>query len=95
MQEGLCSIFRLERIRLKSVEASVDVNGINEISGEWYYMLCHSVYGLRTCALRLTDWSEKGSGAHSGELRGHRTPRDPHNIGSVSECRCTLPATDL
>jgi UDP-glucose 4-epimerase len=32
-----------------------DVNGINKISGEFYHLLYHSVYGIRTCSLRLTN----------------------------------------
>jgi UDP-glucose 4-epimerase len=32
-----------------------DVNGINKISGEFYHLLYHSVYGVRTCSLRLTN----------------------------------------
>jgi UDP-glucose 4-epimerase len=33
----------------------VDVNGINKMAGESYHLLYHRVYGLRTCALRLTN----------------------------------------
>ncbi len=33
----------------------VDVNGINKMAGEWYHILYHNVYGLRACALRLTN----------------------------------------
>ena len=32
-----------------------DVNGINKMAGEWYHILYNSVYGLRACALRLTN----------------------------------------
>jgi UDP-glucose 4-epimerase len=32
-----------------------DVNGINKMAGEWYHILYHRVYGMRTCALRLTN----------------------------------------
>ena len=32
-----------------------DVNGINKMAGEWYHILYHNVYGLRTSALRLTN----------------------------------------
>jgi UDP-glucose 4-epimerase len=32
-----------------------DVNGINKMAGEWYHILYHRVYGLRTCSLRLTN----------------------------------------
>lgn len=33
----------------------VDVNGINKVAGEWYHILYHNVYGIRACALRLTN----------------------------------------
>lgn len=33
----------------------VDVNGIHKMAGEWYHLLYHQVYGIRTCALRLTN----------------------------------------
>lgn len=33
----------------------VDVNGINKMAGEWYHILYYNVYGIRTCALRLTN----------------------------------------
>jgi nucleoside-diphosphate-sugar epimerase len=33
----------------------VDVNGINKMAGEWYHILYHHVYGMRCCALRLTN----------------------------------------
>ena len=32
-----------------------DINGINKMSGEWYHILYHQVYGIRTCSLRLTN----------------------------------------
>jgi len=32
-----------------------DVNGINKISGEMYHLVYHSVYGIRTTSLRLTN----------------------------------------
>jgi UDP-glucose 4-epimerase len=32
-----------------------DVNGINKASGEWYHILYSNVYGIRACALRLTN----------------------------------------
>jgi UDP-glucose 4-epimerase len=32
-----------------------DVNGINKISGEFYHLVYHSVYGLRAAVLRLTN----------------------------------------
>jgi UDP-glucose 4-epimerase len=33
----------------------VDVNGINKMAGEWYHILYNNVYGVRCCALRLTN----------------------------------------
>ncbi len=33
----------------------VDVNGVNKMAGEHYHILYHNVYGIRTCALRLTN----------------------------------------
>ena len=33
----------------------VDVNGINKLAGEWYHRLYNNVYGIRACALRLTN----------------------------------------
>lgn len=32
-----------------------DVNGINNIAGEWYHILYNNVYGIRACSLRLTN----------------------------------------
>jgi UDP-glucose 4-epimerase len=33
----------------------VDVNGINKMAGEWYHILYNNVYGIRACALRMTN----------------------------------------
>jgi len=33
----------------------VDVNGINKMAGEWYHILYNNCYGVRACALRLTN----------------------------------------
>lgn len=33
----------------------VDVNGINKLAGEWYHLIYNNVYGIRACALRLTN----------------------------------------
>jgi UDP-glucose 4-epimerase len=33
----------------------VDVNGINKAAGEQYHILYNNVYGIRACALRLTN----------------------------------------
>jgi len=33
----------------------VDVNGINKLAGECYHLLYNDVYGIRACALRLTN----------------------------------------
>jgi UDP-glucose 4-epimerase len=32
-----------------------DVNGINKMAGEWYHIVYNNVYGVRACALRLTN----------------------------------------
>lgn len=32
-----------------------DVNGINKMSGEWFHILYNNIYGIRACALRLTN----------------------------------------
>lgn len=37
-----------------------DVNGINKLAGEWYHLLYNNVYGLRACALRLTNTYGRG-----------------------------------
>jgi UDP-glucose 4-epimerase len=39
----------------KHLLTPVDVNGINKISGEFYHLVYHSVYGLRASSLRLTN----------------------------------------
>jgi UDP-glucose 4-epimerase len=33
----------------------VDVNGINKMAGEWYHIVYNNTYGIRACALRLTN----------------------------------------
>jgi len=33
----------------------VDINGINKLAGEWYHILYNNIYGIRACALRLTN----------------------------------------
>jgi UDP-glucose 4-epimerase len=32
-----------------------DVNGVNKMAGEWFHILYNNVYGIRACALRLTN----------------------------------------
>jgi UDP-glucose 4-epimerase len=32
-----------------------DVNGVNKMAGEWYHILYNNVYGIRACALRMTN----------------------------------------
>lgn len=32
-----------------------DFNGVHKLAGEWYHMLYHRVYGMRTVSLRLTN----------------------------------------
>jgi len=33
----------------------IDVNGINNIAGEWYHILYYNAYGIKTTSLRLTN----------------------------------------
>jgi UDP-glucose 4-epimerase len=33
----------------------VDINGVNKLAGEWYHLLYHTVHGVRTTVLRLTN----------------------------------------
>ena len=33
----------------------VDVNGVNKVAGEWYHIVYHRAFGLRTTSLRLTN----------------------------------------
>jgi UDP-glucose 4-epimerase len=33
----------------------VDANGVNKVAGEQYHILYNNVYGIRSCALRLTN----------------------------------------
>jgi UDP-glucose 4-epimerase len=33
----------------------VDINGVNKVAGEWYHIVYHRAYGLRTTSLRLTN----------------------------------------
>jgi UDP-glucose 4-epimerase len=33
----------------------VDINGINKLAGEWYHIVYHNVYGMKTVSLRLTN----------------------------------------
>ncbi|MCK4326148.1 NAD-dependent epimerase/dehydratase family protein, partial [bacterium] len=32
-----------------------DVNGINKMAGEWYHILYHNMYGIKTVCLRMTN----------------------------------------
>ena len=33
----------------------VDVNGINKVAGEYYHLVYHRAFGIRSCSLRLTN----------------------------------------
>ncbi len=33
----------------------IDVNGVNKMAGEWYHMVYHGAYGIRTSSLRLVN----------------------------------------
>jgi UDP-glucose 4-epimerase len=39
----------------KHILRPTDVNGINKMAGEWYHILYNNVYGIKACALRLTN----------------------------------------
>ncbi len=39
----------------KHPQCPTDVNGINNMAGEWYHILYHNVYGIRAVSLRLTN----------------------------------------
>lgn len=39
----------------KHLVRPVDVNGVNKAAGEQYHMLYNNVYGIRACAIRLTN----------------------------------------
>ena len=39
----------------KHLKRPVDVNGVNKMAGEGYHILYNNVYGIRACALRLTN----------------------------------------
>jgi len=39
----------------KHILNPIDVNGINKLAGEYYHILYNKIYGIRTCALRLTN----------------------------------------
>ncbi len=39
----------------KHLVRPIDVNGINKMAGEWYHILYNNVYGIPSCALRLTN----------------------------------------
>ena len=40
---------------IKLTRENRGVNGINKLAGEWYHILYNNVYGIRACALRLTN----------------------------------------
>ncbi len=33
----------------------IDINGVNKVAGEWYHIVYHRAYGIRTTSLRLTN----------------------------------------
>jgi len=39
----------------KHLVRPVDVNGVNKVAGEQFHILYNNVYGIRACALRLTN----------------------------------------
>ncbi|RIK37449.1 MAG: NAD-dependent epimerase [Chloroflexi bacterium] len=39
----------------RHLQHPIDVNGVNKLAGEWYHIVYHTAYGLRTTSLRLTN----------------------------------------
>jgi UDP-glucose 4-epimerase len=39
----------------RHLQHPTDVNGVNKLAGEWYHIVYHTAYGLRTTSLRLTN----------------------------------------
>lgn len=39
----------------RHLQHPTDVNGVNKLAGEWYHIVYHTAYGLRTASLRLTN----------------------------------------
>ena len=37
------------------IQAPTDVNGVNKMAGEWYHIVYHNAYDLRTTSLRMTN----------------------------------------
>lgn len=67
---GICIVFASTRqiygrpdylpVDEKHLVRPTDVNGINKMAGEWYHILYNNVYGIRACALRLTNTYGRG-----------------------------------
>lgn len=39
----------------RHLQHPTDVNGVNKLAGEWYHIVYHTAYGMRTASLRLTN----------------------------------------
>ncbi|MEM7533094.1 MAG: NAD-dependent epimerase/dehydratase family protein [Chloroflexota bacterium] len=37
------------------VQSPTDINGVNKLAGEWYHIVYHNAYDLRTTSLRMTN----------------------------------------
>jgi UDP-glucose 4-epimerase len=70
-----------------------DVNGINKMAGEWYHILYNNVYGIRACALRLTNTygprRRLWPGLQSGQRRDDQ-PARPGGAGHRGQWRGLL-----
>ena len=42
-------------VREEHLVRPVDVNGVNKAAGEYYHLVYHTVFGVRTCCLRLAN----------------------------------------
>ncbi len=51
-QYGKCEYLPVDE---KHLMRPTDVNGINNMAGEWYHILYNNVYGIRACSLRMTN----------------------------------------
>jgi len=63
----------------KHLRRPTDINGIHKMAGEWYHILYNNVYGIRACALRLTNTYGPRQALNMGPRQGFL----PHWIRTV------------
>ena len=54
----------------------IDVNGINKLAAEYYHLLYHETYGIRSTVLRLTNTSAGENFIELATVRLNQTPAD-------------------